>query len=191
MESHDEDATWPAPEITGLGRPVCVATGPTVQRLDVPAPIAASRLHGKGLRHRAGNLVVEKRTVIEATRRVRRAWQETAPRDFRIGMLASIRLIDLIEKDALDCWEWSLRCKPVDTKKAVRRVNGRIDLSTGVVHTGDRTCTQRMDSVQHTGHIGRTRRPNDPSTHRWCSGIRAGTRNAGHRLGVSRYRHRR
>ena len=137
MESQSEDAARPRRVGGRRGRPIGVAPRPTAQRLEDRAKIAEWYLHGKTTTFIAARLGMERRTVVEEITQLRRGWKESAPRDYRLGMNQELRRVDLVEEKAFDGWERSLARKTVETKQAVRTVNGQVDRATVRAETGN------------------------------------------------------
>ena len=110
---------------------------PTAQRIDDRARIAELYLHRKSSTFIAKVLGMTRRTVVEEITRMRRDWTDSAPRNYHLGMIQELQRIDLVESYAFDGWERSLTRKTVETKQAVRTVNGQVDRATVRAETGN------------------------------------------------------
>ena len=78
-----------------------------------------------------------RRTVQAELVAIRDDWKGRTQIDFESAIAQQLDRVDLVEKYAFEGWERSLTRKTVETKQAVRTVNGQVDRATLRAETGD------------------------------------------------------
>jgi len=78
-----------------------------------------------------------RRTVQAELVAIRDDWKGRTQTDFESAIAQQLDRVDLVEKYAFEGWERSLTRKTVETKQAVRTVNGQVDRATLRAETGN------------------------------------------------------
>jgi len=78
-----------------------------------------------------------RRTVQAELVAIRGDWKGRTQIDFESAIAQQLDRVDLVEKYAFEGWERSLTRKAVETKQAVRTVNGQVDRATLRAETGN------------------------------------------------------
>ena len=78
-----------------------------------------------------------RRTVQAELVAIRDDWKGRTQIDFESAIAQQLDRVDLVEQYALEGWERSLTRKTVETKQAVRTVNGQVDRATLRAETGN------------------------------------------------------
>ena len=78
-----------------------------------------------------------RRTVQAELVAIRDDWKGRTQIDFESAIAQQLDRVDLVEKYAFEGWERSLTRKTVETKQAVRTVNGQVDRVTLRAETGN------------------------------------------------------
>ena len=78
-----------------------------------------------------------RRTVQAELVAIRDDWKGRTQIDFESAIAQQLDRVDLVEKYAFEGWERSLTRKTVETKQAVRTVNGQVDRATLRAETGN------------------------------------------------------
>jgi len=78
-----------------------------------------------------------RRTVQAELVAIRDDWKGRTQIDFESAIAQQLDRVDLVEKYAFEGWERSLTRKAVETKQAVRTVNGQVDRATLRAETGN------------------------------------------------------
>ena len=78
-----------------------------------------------------------RRTVQAELVAIRDDWKGRTQIDFESAIAQQLDRVDLVEKYAFEGWERSLTRKTVETKQAMRTVNGQVDRATLRAETGN------------------------------------------------------
>ena len=119
------------------GRPPGSTTRHSEQRLSDRSKLAGLYLHGVSTTEMAVRVGLTRRTVQAELVAIRDDWKGRTQTDFESAIAQQLDRVDLVEKYAFEGWERSLTRKTVETKQAVRTVNGQVDRATLRAETGD------------------------------------------------------
>ena len=119
------------------GRPPGSTTRHSEQRLSDRSKLAGLYLHGVSTTEMAVRVGLTRRTVQAELVAIRDDWKGRTQIDFESAIAQQLDRVDLVEKYAFEGWERSLTRKTVETKQAVRTVNGQVDRATVRAETGD------------------------------------------------------
>ena len=119
------------------GRPPGSTTRHSEQRLSDRSKLAGLYLHGVSTTEMAVRVGLTRRTVQAELVAIRDDWKGRTQIDFESAIAQQLDRVDLVEKYAFEGWERSLTRKTVETKQAVRTVNGQVDRATLRAETGD------------------------------------------------------
>ena len=119
------------------GRPPGSTTRHSEQRLSDRSKLAGLYLHGVSTTEMAVRVGLTRRTVQAELVAIRDDWKGRTQIDFESAIAQQLDRVDLVEKYAFEGWERSLTRKTVETKQAVRTVNGQVDRATVRAETGN------------------------------------------------------
>ena len=119
------------------GRPPGSTTRHSEQRLSDRSKLAGLYLHGVSTTEMAVRVGLTRRTVQAELVAIRDDWKGRTQIDFESAIAPQLDRVDLVEKYAFEGWERSLTRKTVETKQAVRTVNGQVDRATLRAETGN------------------------------------------------------
>ena len=119
------------------GRPPGSTTRPSEQRLSDRSKLAGLYLHGVSTADTAVRVGLTRRTVQAELMCIKTEWRTRTQIDFESAIAQQLDRVDLVEKYAFEEWERSLTRKTVETKQAVRTVNGQVDRATLRAETGN------------------------------------------------------
>ena len=119
------------------GRPPGSTTRHSEQRLSDRSKLAGLYLHGVSTTEMAVRVGLTRRTVQAELVAIRDDWKGRTQIDFESAIAQQLDRVDLVEKYAFEGWERSLTRKTVETKQAVRTVNGQVDRATLRAETGN------------------------------------------------------
>jgi len=119
------------------GRPPGSTTRHSEQRLSDRSKLAGLYLHGVSTTEMAVRVGLTRRTVQAELVAIRDDWKGRTQTDFESAIAQQLDRVDLVEKYAFEGWERSLTRKTVETKQAVRTVNGQVDRATLRAETGN------------------------------------------------------
>ena len=119
------------------GRPPGSTTRHSEQRLSDRSKLAGLYLHGVSTTEMAVRVGLTRRTVQAELVAIRDDWKGRTQTDFESAIAQQLDRVDLVEKYAFEGWERSLTRKAVETKQAVRTVNGQVDRATLRAETGN------------------------------------------------------
>ena len=119
------------------GRPPGSTTRHSEQRLSDRSKLAGLYLHGVSTADMAVRVGLTRRTVQAELMCIKTEWRTRTQIDFESAIAQQLDRVDLVEKYAFEGWERSLTRKTVETKQAVRTVNGQVDRATLRAETGN------------------------------------------------------
>jgi hypothetical protein len=119
------------------GRPPGSTTRHSEQRLSDRSKLAGLYLHGVSTTEMAVRVGLTRRTVQAELVAIRDDWKGRTQIDFESAIAQQLDRVDLVEKYAFEGWERSLTRKTVETKQAMRTVNGQVDRATLRAETGN------------------------------------------------------